>query len=226
MKNFLSKISIQVNENIYLKNPETSDLGNRIISGSIDLIDKLGFDAFTFRKLAKEIGSTEASIYRYFESKHKLLLYLTSWYWNWTEYRLLFSITNVVSPYDRLQKAIDILTEEVKEDGNFSHINEIKLNKIVISESSKVYLTKEVDAENQEGVFAVQKQLVARISDIILEINPTYKYPHMLVSTIIEGSHMQRFFVEHLPKLTDIRKGEDAITTFYADMVFKAIKDA
>jgi len=224
LDNFISKISIRVNESIYLKNPETSDLGNRIISGSIDMINDLGFDQFTFRKLAQAIKSTEASIYRYFENKHKLLLYLTSWYWNWTEYKFLFSITNIISPKDRLRKAINILTEEIKEDSNYSHINEIKLNQIVIAESSKVYLTKDVDAENKEGVFAVQKQLVERVSNIILEINPDYKYPHMLVSTIIEGSHMQRFFVEHLPKLTDIREGEDAITSFYVDMVFKAIK--
>jgi AcrR family transcriptional regulator len=225
LKELLSKIKIQVNEKVYLKDPESSELGRKIIEGSIDMINELGFEDFTFRKLGGEIHSTEASIYRYFESKHKLLLYLISWYWSWTEYRLVFGLANVDSPEDRLKRAIDILTEEVKEDSSFSHINEVKLDRIVISESAKAYLTKEVDKENQEGAFAGQKQLVARVSDIILEINPKYKYSHMLISTTIEGAHLQRYFVEHLPRLTDVVKGENSIKQFYTDMVFKAIQD-
>ncbi|MGB0887289.1 MAG: TetR/AcrR family transcriptional regulator [Vicingaceae bacterium] len=224
MEGLLSKISIQVNDKIYLKDPESSELGKRILNSGIDMIDELGFEGFTFRKLATEIKSTEASIYRYFESKHKLLLYLTSWYWSWTEYKLVFGLANIESPKNRLTKAILLLTEEVKEDSDFSHINEIKLSHIVISESSKVYLNKVVDEENKEGVFSGYKLIVQRVTDIILEINPTYKYPHMLVSTIIEGSHHQRFFTEHLPKLTDIIKGEDAITCFYNQLILQAIK--
>lgn len=219
----LPNVSIQVNEKIYLKNPDSSELGRKIIAYSVDMIDEMGMENFTFRKLAKEINSTEASIYRYFESKHKLLLYLTSWYWGWMEYQLLFTLANVETPQERLKKAILLLTQEVKEDGKFSHINEVKLHHIVVSESSKAYLTKEVDQENKVGAFAGYKQLVGRISDIILEINPTYKYPHMLISTIIEGSHHQRFFAAHLPRLTDVVKGEDSITEFYNEMFFKAI---
>lgn len=223
MKDLLSKISIQVNECIYIKDPESSNLGRKIITGSIDLLDEIGFEAYTFGKLAKYIQSTEASIYRYFESKHKLLLYLTSWYWSWMEYRLVFGMINVKSPHKRLEKAIILLTEQIEEDGSFAHINEIKLNRIVISEASKVYLTREVDVENEEGIFKTYKEIVQRVSDIIIEINSDYKYPHMLVSTIIEGAHYQRYFAEHLPLLTDKVKGEDAIINFSLDMIFKTI---
>ena len=99
------------------------------------------------------------------------------------------------------------------------------MNRIVIAESSKVYLNKDVDEENKEGVFSGYKQIVQRVSDIILEINPKYKYPHMLVTTVVEGGHNQRFFSEHLPKLTDKVKGEDAITCFYQHLTFKAIEN-
>ncbi len=224
MSDSIPKISLQVNKNLYLKNPESSELGKKIITGSIDLIDEIGFDSFTFRKLGVHINSTEASIYRYFESKHKLLLYLNSWYWNWMEYRLIFSLANIDSPVSRLERAIFLLIEKISEDSDFSHINEVKLNRIVISESQKAYLTKDVDQENKIGAFTVQKQLVEKISRIILEINPTYKYPHMLVSTIIEGAHLQRFFAEHLPRLTDVSDSCDAITDFYKELIFKAIK--
>lgn len=223
MSQLLSHINIQVNEKMYLKNPDTSDLGRKIVTGSIDLIDELGFDAFTFRKLGKAVGSTEASIYRYFESKHKLLLYLSGWYWGWMEYRLAFGLANIDSPEQRLKKAITLLTEQVTEDSNFSHISEVKLSRIVIAESSKAYLNKEVDAENNHGAFAGYKHLVSKVSDVVTEINPGYRYPHMLISTVIEGAHMQRFFAEHLPRLTDIDKTEDLTCCFYEDMVFKAI---
>lgn len=223
MRELLSNINIQVNDCTFIKQPDTSALGLRIISGSIDLIDELGFDAFTFRKLGLAIGSPEASIYRYFESKHKLLLYLASWYWGWMEYRLVFGLANIESPEERLKRAIKILTEQVEEDSSFTHINEVKLNRIVISESSKAYLTKEVDEENKEGAYAGYKKLVARVSDVVLEIKDNYKYPHMLISTVIEGAHLQRYFAEHLPRLTDSLKGEDSIKEFYTDLVFKTI---
>lgn len=225
MNELLSKVSIQVNEQIFLKNPESSELGRRIIAGSIDMIEEMGFEFFTFRKLAKGINSTEASIYRYFESKHRLLLYLTSWYWGWMEYRLVFNLANVHSPEDRLARAIALLTDQVIEDSSFTHINEMKLHRIIISESSKVYLTKDVDQENKEGVFAGYIRLVERVSGIILEINPNYKYSHMLVSTLIEGAHHQRYFAEHLPRLTDVNKGQDSIPRFYQEVVFKTIND-
>ena len=95
MHNLLSNIKISVPENIYIKDPESSELGKRIVKHSILLINDIGFDAFTFKKLGEKIGSNESSIYRYFESKHKLLLYLSSWYWAWIEYQLVFETHSI-----------------------------------------------------------------------------------------------------------------------------------
>ena len=130
------------------------------------------------------------------------------------EYRIAFGLANIPAPEERLEKAIELLTEDIELDGSFEHINEYKLNRIVIAEASKSYMTKEVDQNNKEGFFSGYKQLVGRVSNIILEINPTYKYPHMLISTLIEGAHHQRFFAQHLPRLTDEVNGEDAIIEF------------
>lgn len=224
MDSLLTQLTIKVNEAVYLKDPASSELGRKILRASIDMLEEVGFEAFTFRKLASKIGSTEASVYRYFESKHKLLLYLTSWYWGWMEYRLAFGLANIDSPTERLKRAITLLTQEIKEDGSYAHINEILLNRIVIAESSKVYMTKSVDEENKHGVFMGYKRLVAYVSEIVHEINPAYKYPHMLISTIIEGAHHQRYFAAHLPRLTDVINGEDAITDFYKELVLKTIE--
>ena len=106
MENLLSTIKIQVNEKIYVKDPETSILGKKIIEKSILLIDEIGFEEFTFKKLGDLIGSNESSIYRYFENKHKLLIYLCSWYWSWMEYRLVFTTNNLTDPLEKLKKAI------------------------------------------------------------------------------------------------------------------------
>jgi AcrR family transcriptional regulator len=223
MEDFLSKISLKINENIYLKDPETSDLGKKIIEGSISLIHELGFEQFTFKKLSAHIKSTEASIYRYFENKHKLLLYLTAWYWKWLESKIIFATMNIPDPTDRLTRAIKVITEKVVQDGSFEHIDEVKLQKIIISESSKVYFTKTVDKENREGVFSSYKQIVQRIADMILFYNKDYKYPNMLASTLLEGVYHQRYFAEHLPTLTNVEDDEDAVHVFYTSLVFKAI---
>lgn len=219
MDHLYSKISIRIHESVYLKDPESSDLGRKIIRGSIDMIDELGFEEFTFKKLATKIKSTEASIYRYFVNKHYLLSYLTLWYWGWQEYRLVMGLLNVEDPQVRLKRAVRIVTEQIVEDSTFLQVNEVKLDRIVTAESVKVYLNKNVDADNSMGIFTTYKDLVQRIADIIMEINPNYKYPHMLVSTIIEGARHQRYFAEHLPRLTDVVEGEDAVEAFSMQLI-------
>ncbi len=221
MENLLLKLKIHVSDHIYLKDPETSDLGKKITTESINLIDELGFESFTFKKLSEKIDSTEASIYRYFESKHKLLLYITSWYWGWLEYRLVFGLTNINSPEERLNIAIRIITDNESKEFKHPYIDLDKLSSIIVSESSKIYLTQYVDQENRDGVFEGYKQLIGRISEIIKEINPGYQYPRMLISTIMEGANHLRFFSKHMPLMVD--KDED-ISQFFSDMAFKAIK--
>lgn len=222
MKNL--QIQINVSPELYLKNPDSSVLGRKILSNSIELIIELGFESFTFKKLGEKIHSTESSIYRYFESKHTLLVYLTSWYWSWIEYKLVFATVNVTSPIKKLEDSIKILTQPIVEDKTFSHVNEFLLDRIIITESAKTYHTKEVDAENEKGYFRAYKHVVQRVSDLILEVKPSFQFPHMLVSTVIEGSHQQRHFAEHLPALTDLKKEGDAISQFYNELVFSILK--
>ena len=149
---------------------------------------------------------------------------MINWYWSWIEYKIVFATLNINSPIEKLEKAIKILTEEVVEDNSFSYINEVILTKIIISESSKAYHTKEVDKENEKGFYKTYKNVVERVSSLVLEINPTFEYPHMLVSTVIEGAHHQRYFSKHLPSLTDFEEGKNNIACFYNDLVFKLIK--
>ena len=81
-----------------------------------------------------------------------------------------------------------------------------------------------MDEENKRGCFKAYIAVVQRVSNIVLEMKPSYKYPHMLISTVIEGAHQQNYFAEHLPKLTDTSKDSEAITDFYTEMVFNFLK--
>ncbi len=223
MEQLLQSLKIGINEKIYVKDPQSSALGKRIVEESILMINDMGFESFTFRKLGVHIGSNESSIYRYFENKHKLLLYLTSWYWGWLEYQLVFSTNSIADPKEKLQKAIEIVTRATKEDSAFSHVNEVLLNKIVINEYSKSYLTKEVDSENKEGYFVIYKRLVARISKMVEMVDGDYKFPSSLASTILEGSLHQHFLIDHFTSLTDCHE-HLAPTEYFTDLVFNSLK--
>ena len=217
MQAILSNIKIQVNDKIYVKDPETSALGKKIINQSILLIDEIGFDNFTFKKLGERIGSNESSLYRYFENKHKLLVYLSSWYWSWIEYRLVFGTSNIDDNIEKLKKAITIVTEKIVDDENTEHINEAILNKIIISEFTKTLQTKEVDDENKEGFFLIYKRVINRIVAMVNEVNPEYLFAKTLVSTIVEGSLHQHFLTEHLKTITDCNDSA-SITQFYLNL--------
>ena len=199
----MHSLRMGINEKLYVKDPESSDLDKRIVEQSILLIDEMGFECFTFKKLGERISSNESSIYRYFENKHKLLLYLASWYWGWLEYRMVFATNGISGSWEKLARAIEILTQNVEEDSEFSHVNEVLLNKIVINEYSKSYLTKEVDKENKDGYFEIYKRLVNRLYEMVVDVDAGYPYPLSLASTILEGSLHQYFLKDHFPMLTD-----------------------
>ncbi|MER2997607.1 TetR/AcrR family transcriptional regulator [Pontibacter populi] len=221
-----NQINLNLNHRSYLREPEATELGRRILSESIKLIDELGFEQFTFKKLATEIGTTEASVYRYFENKHKLLVYLVSWYWAWLNYTINYHTHNISDPRERLSRAIEVITTSDLNDPTTSHIDERTLFRIVVAESPKVYHTKDVDAENQEGYFLELKKLCRNVAETVAAINPAYPYPHALISTLLDSAHQQLFFAEHLPSLTEVKGGpqsRDGITAFLKNLAFATI---
>ena len=223
MEQLLSNIKIQVNDKLFVKDPETSALGKKIIQESIILIDDIGFDDFTFKKLGEKLGSNESSVYRYFENKHKLLVYLSSWFWSWMEYRLVFATSNYADPLEKLKKAISIVTEKVEDDQKTLHINEAILNKIIIAEFTKTFHTKEVEHENKEGFYFIYIRVINRLTAIILEVKPEYLYPKSLASSIVEGAMHQQFLKDHMQAITDCNETTSP-THFYFDLIEKLLK--
>ena len=94
----MNALNITISAKLYSKNPDETELGKRILSKSIALMDELGYEHLTFKKVAREIISTESGVYRYFQNKHQLLTYLINWYWGWLEVKMAQEFMLLNSP--------------------------------------------------------------------------------------------------------------------------------
>lgn len=200
------ELNFKLPSKLYIKDPQDSTYGRRLLSDAIELIDELGFEKFTFKKLGIKMSSSEVSIYRYFENKHLLLLYLNCWYWEWVAYLISIKTMNVKSTQKQLEIAIHCMIHAGSESKLTDYINESILFKIIRKESSKTYHISSVDEENKYGFFLPYKALVGKIGSIIEFLNPQFEYGLSLASTIFDMINNQIFFVEHLPKLTSLNK--------------------
>lgn len=221
----LVNLTLTIPSQLYLKDPQSSNLGRKILENSIILISKDGLENFTFKKLALKINSNESSIYRYFENKHKLMLYLTSWYWGWLEFKLDYTINNIISSREKLKRAIYVITESPKRDESFGFIDEEVLYKIVINEYSRTFQTKNVDQENEDGYFIIYKNLHKKLCELILSYQSSFSYPKMLANTILQGVLKQKFLNQHFSQFSDdeYMKKDLLIRDFFEMLTFKML---
>lgn len=219
-------IRIKMNEKLFLRNPEDSPVGRKIVKHAVILINKIGFEEFNFKKLSVEIKTTEATIYRYFENKHRLLVYLFAWYWSFLEYKIVFETNNVADPEVKLRTVLRILASEPEgRSSELDFISESELHRLVMLEGSKAYLTRQISKDNKDRLFKPYKDLCERFSAMIREVAPRYRYSHSLASCLIETAHVQRFFSRNLPSLTDFSYEEDdkKLLQFLEGMLFNTI---
>lgn len=217
------QVAIQVEEPVYLKDPLASELGKKIVGEGAVLMHELGYEDFTFKKLGIRINSTEASIYRYFENKHRLLIYFFLYYWHDTENRIAFATANIKNPESRLRAALNVMIYQPSEDSSLI-ISTPVLKKLITSEYVKVYLSKSVDESNNRGVFEVYKRVCHKLVKISQEISPDYPWAVPLLSTVIESIYFQRYYADHLPSLTHTWKNEKELSDFFMDMILNNIK--
>lgn len=212
-RNFLSFMSLTthviIHNGLYLRDPKETILGKTILKNGIILIDELGFEHFTFKKLALNIKSTEASIYRYFENKHLFLVYLSNWYWEYMYANIQFKIESTTSPHEKLKIAIEGILYSIQKNNDIDFIDEDILHRIMVSQADKVYRTKEVTEENKNGFFLAYKRVVKSIVDIILEIESTFPFARILASTLMEMPNQQLYYAQNLPSLTNIENKEN-----------------
>ncbi|MDA9280260.1 TetR/AcrR family transcriptional regulator [Flavobacteriaceae bacterium] len=222
MDQLLSTFKITIPEGVFIKDPETSVLGKNIITQGMELIHEMGFDGFTFKKLGTRIGSNESSIYRYFENKHKFLLYLSSWYWAWVEYNLVMETHSITDPKEKIIQAVTVLTRKVDNDSSNTPINLVLIHKIMISEFSKSFLTKSVDQENEQGLFVAYKRVHSRLQGFIKVANPSYNFSASLANTILAGVLQQYYYKDHFPSLTDCSDINEPCN-YYINLIYKTL---
>ncbi len=219
------QFQVRMNPKLFLKDPEQSELGRNIIRVSIEMIHELGFEDFTFKKLSQRVGTTEASIYRYFENKHRLLVYVVDWFWSWMEYRIVFMTNNMEDKTRKIKLIIRLLASNVGEDPVYTHINKDMLYNIVVMEGSKSYLTRHVEQDNKDQLFKPYKDLCGRIADVFKDYNKEFPYPRSLASTLLEMANYQYYFKKNLPSLTDLSedKDDEKLISFLEHLVFSAL---
>ncbi len=220
------ELKFTVPKKLYLKDPQDTEYGKRLLSNAVMLFDEIGFESFTFRKLAAKMDSSEVSIYRYFENKHYILLYLYCWYWEWLSYLLDINTRNITDPKVKLEIAVHKMVFATKEDELTSYIDVKQLQNILITESSKAYHIHDIDEENKLGFFIPFKKLVEQFASIILEENPKFEYARSISTTIFEMIRNQHYYTLHLARLSDLKKASPIlpqIEKMILDILFKIV---
>ncbi|MFT6338720.1 MAG: hypothetical protein ACJATI_005497 [Halioglobus sp.] len=132
---------------------------------------------------------------------------------------------NISDFHVKVQQVINTLTMASFINKDIPFVDEEILHRIVVREGAKAYHHKTVDNDNEYGFFLSYKNLCRKISLIFLEINPQYKYPKALASTLVETCNNNIYFAEHLPRLTDLdhsagkEEGQDQLFDMLFDMV-------
>lgn len=210
---------------LYLRDPEDTELGRRIVGEGILLMEKLGYEQFTFKKLAAKLKSTEASVYRYFSSKGQFLDYCNAWYWTWLTYRLELRTRNLLDPKRELEVAIDVLGEASKPDLDVPHIDEPVLHRLVVSEGKRSAGVE----DTRRDVSVRDKPLLRfrnRLAEIINRLNPKYPYPRALAMTLILSVHGQLAYsleTHDISEATAAKNPLSELTSFLLSMSQAAV---
>lgn len=129
-----------------------------------------------------------------------------NWYWSYLEFQMIVQLSTLTDPAEKIKKVVDILVWEDNLEIDFGAFDHQALYYITIAEGNKTYLSKDVDENNKDMLYKPFKDLSGRIAGIFSEYNPAYKYPNTLASSVIDLSHLQYYFMHHLPRLSDFAK--------------------
>jgi len=197
-------IRIHLNENLYLRNPEQTQAGQTIITAGLELFLDLGFESVTFKKLGEQAGITEATIYKYFNNKHRLLQYYFDLYWVWVKEVSKIRLINTSDPSKQLHEHLQLLSGIWPEQVLGTQVDPKLLRKLVITEGFKSFLNKKVDEDNKLHLFKPYKDYCSYLADCLTSINPKYSHSRTLATTLIEMAHSLEFYCQHLPAMTNL----------------------
>ncbi|MBT9544637.1 MAG: TetR/AcrR family transcriptional regulator [Candidatus Sericytochromatia bacterium] len=198
---------------LFRKNPESSRLGTKLIDVALEFLVEQGLERLTFRKLAEQMQSTEASVYRYFTNKYQLLSYLA--------YRGLSGIYDYLSekrsktPVEQqLYLLLSLLDSSPKlyPDSTFRRVIPMFM----------VWKTHEQEAETQAEIRTALEPLQRvryLISDILVNVGiPAHKTPLLESLLLFQNMGFSSIFLECM----QLRKQE--ISLFWEELLMQQSK--
>jgi len=194
---------------LHLRDPGISVVGERILSEGLVLMNELGLEVFTFKKLAERAEYTEATIYKYFPNKQRLLQYYFQLYWMWLDTHCQQEGRSLTDAWERLQGDIRSLCGLWAKDAMAAQLDPVALRALVIVEGSKSFLHRNVDEDNKLKLFQPYKDLCAHIAAELKACDRKCKHPRTIATTLIEMAHSLDFAMDHLPALTELSEGGD-----------------
>jgi AcrR family transcriptional regulator len=194
---------------LFLRDPEATELGRSMLSEGLELMNELGLESFTFRKLASRMRSTEVTLYRYFPNKHRLLQYYFQLYWLWLRQLCGNQVEVAKDPEDALGRCVEAICGVWPKRLPELQLDPKALRLLVIDEGMKSYLHKQVDADNARRLFAPYKALSAFLADRLVACRADVPMPRSFATTVIEMAHSLPFAMEHLPSLTELSSRKD-----------------
>jgi AcrR family transcriptional regulator len=223
MDTLTQHIELQIPNCLFQKNPRETEIGNKLVETATHLIAQLGLEQFTIKKLALETGCTEATVYRYFENKHQLMLYIMNIFWGWQEYLLVFSTQNIHNESEKMKRAIALLANP---DFGFLPYRKFANSVLLaaINEGVKIHIIRNLKDEIENGSMAAYRNLAQRIAGLIKSFDKTYAYPHALAMQLMDAAIHQQFCHRYLRGVSEAALNKEHIENFLIGLLPKRLK--
>lgn len=198
----------------------SSPMGGRILADGLALMNEIGLEAFTFKKLAERIGCTEVTVYHYFANKQRLLQYYFQMYWLWLATHCQQEGRALRDPLVRLHGDIRALCGLWPADTLAARFDPSALRELVINEGSKSFMHKNVDSDNKLKLFKPYKDLCAHIASELKACAPRLRSSRSFATTLVEMAHSLEFAMDHMPALTElsVKKDRNKLAEFLIDL--------
>jgi len=202
-------LHLRPDTSLSLKDPEATELGRSMLIGGLELMNELGLEAFTFKKLADHIGCTEVSLYKYFPNKQRLLQYYFQLYWLWLRQVCGRLAERANDPREALEDVVEAICGVWPKELPQVQLDPQALRTLLIEEGMKSYLHKNVDQDNARRLFLPYKELSAFVAERLVACRADVPWPRSFATTVIEMAHSLPFAMEHLPSLTELSSRKD-----------------
>ncbi|MBL7812132.1 MAG: TetR/AcrR family transcriptional regulator [Bacteroidetes bacterium] len=215
---FTYQVRVSLPPVLYIKNPQETALGQSLLEHAAACISRDGLEEFNFRKLAQAAGCTEATVYRYFENKHKLVLLLMNLFWGYVDFQIQQRIRFEPKAEAALNACLNELGNLQLHEIHNPHFAELLVH-LAAREGVKMHLGKDIHAETQDGSLTHYLRLLQTVEDL-LRLNHV-SYPRALAGLLLDSALQQHFYRHNEPLLTDSACEEEGCVQFLQSLIHR-----